>query len=63
MLGDQTPVMVILLSEHGNHVFLDPEHQFDELYGPVSAVLQSSRKIQPEKKSGHGRLELIRQQF
>lgn len=50
MLGDQTPVMVILLSEHGNHVFLDPEHQFDELYGPVSAVLQSSRKIQPEKE-------------
>ena len=50
MRGDQTPVMVILLSEHGNHVFLDPEHQFDELYGPVSAVLQSSRKIQPEKE-------------
>ncbi len=50
MLGVQTPVMIILLSEHGNHVFLDPEHQFGELYEPVSMILQTSREIRPKKE-------------
>ena len=47
-LGFYVPILVIVLSEHGNHAFLDPENQFQELYEPVSAMLYT---INEEKKS------------
>lgn len=49
-LGFYVPILIIVLSEHGNHAFLDPENQFSELYKPVSAMLYAMREEKAEKK-------------
>ena len=48
--GEGIPILVILLSEHGKAVFMDPEHRFDELYEPVSMILRTGGETRPEER-------------
>lgn len=48
--GEGIPILVILLSEHGKAVFMDPEHRFDELYEPVSMILRTGGETRPKER-------------
>ena len=54
ILGEEVPLLILLLSEHGETWFLDPKHQFDELKEPVSMILQTGKAVRPKKEKERG---------
>ena len=52
ILGEEVPLLILLLSEHGETRFLDPKHQFDELKEPVSVILQTGKAVRSKKERG-----------
>lgn len=54
ILGEEVPLLILLLSEHGETWFLDPKHQFDELKEPVSMILQTGKAVRSKKEKERG---------
>ncbi len=60
ILGEEVPLLILLLSEHGNTWFLDPKHQFEELREPVSMILQTGKEVRSKKEKQKGFLRIYK---
>lgn len=59
-LGGEASILIILLSEDGNVVWIDSNHAFDELYEPVEMVLRANRLKKSKRKEGNGSFKIYK---
>lgn len=50
ILGAETPILAIILSEEGKVTFADWENEFQELYDPVAMIVNAERDSEKEER-------------
>lgn len=51
MFGMECAILIIVLSQEDKPMFIDPEDQFDDLYGPLSIIIAQNQTAQKETVS------------